>query len=465
MEHVIQFLGRLHPLIVHLPIGFLMMTLALHAVVWRRPNAGFRELLPALWLASCVSAVVACLAGYLLSLSGDYPASALNNHMYAGIGLAVFSAVMVGALQRKLGQRLQISVAAVVMLLLIGTGHLGGNLTHGDDYLTQPLVAMVTAPAVVPVRPPITNVNEALVYADLIAPVLEQKCVQCHSAQKQKGGLRMDTEAFLLKGGKHGAVLTAGEVAKSGLYQRLLLREDDDKRMPPKAKPQLTEAEVQLIHWWISAGRADFKQRVADVPKDDAIKTMLASYGPGGAAAAPINSTDAEMPTLKVGRASPADQQKLARQGVVLTPVSPDGSFLAADMVNTPEFGDAQMSLLLPLRAQLVWLDLSATRITDKALAQIVQFKNLTRLSIDNTRITDQGLTQLKNLPALRHLNLYATGVTDQGIKSLETCKQLQTVHLWQTQVTAGGVASLKKAIGETAEITFEVNPKPVTSL
>jgi uncharacterized membrane protein len=465
MDYVIQFLGRLHPLIVHLPIGFLIMTLAIHGVVWKKPESTFRGLLPWLWLASSLSAILACGAGYLLSLSGDYPGPALDPHLYAGIGLAVFSAVVFGLLRWQLARAIQVPMAILVLVLLIITGHLGGNLTHGEEYLTQPLVALVGNTPLVSTRKPVTNLNEAIVYADLIEPVLEQKCWQCHSAQKQKGGLRLDTKEFLLKGGKHGSILLAGDATKSDLYGRLVLPEDDDKRMPPKGKPQLSENEIQLIQYWISAGKADFSKRVADLPKDEKTNALFAHYNSGAASTSESESASSELPTIKVAKVRLADQQNVEKRGVVITPLTPDRMFLSVDMVNTPEFGDDQMSLLLPLREQIVWLDLSATQITDKALTQIAQFKTLTRLSVDNTRITDTGLAQLKNLPALRHLNLYATAVTDQGLQSLASCKTLQTVYLWQTRVTPGGVANLQKALGDRAEINYAMNTNPETSL
>ncbi|GAB2564235.1 c-type cytochrome domain-containing protein [Spirosoma areae] len=465
MEHVIQFLGRLHPLIVHLPIGFLLMTLAIHGLVWKKPDVSFRGLLPWLWLASCVSAVIACVAGYLLSLSGGYPDQALNLHMYSGIGLALFSAVIFGMLQWKALQRLQIPIAGLVLFLLIVTGHLGGNLTHGEEYLTEPLVALLGKAPTPPVRRPITDVAQAVVYVDLIEPVLEKKCWQCHSGQKQKGGLRLDTEDLVRKGGKHGPILVAGDALKSDLYQRLLLPEDDDKRMPPKGKTQLSEQEIELIQYWISTGKADFKKRVADMPKDEHAKSLFAAYGLAGVSDGESQSTTSEFPATKVVRASQVDQQKAESQGIVITPVTADQAFLSIDMVNTPAFGDAQMNLLLPMREQIVWLDLSATRITDNALAQLGQFKNLTRLSIDNTRITDAGLAQLTKVPTLRHLNLYATQVTDRGLKSLEACKQLKTVYLWQTKVTPNGVASLRKAVGKEADINLGMNETNQTSL
>jgi uncharacterized membrane protein/mono/diheme cytochrome c family protein len=451
MDNLVEFFGRLHPLIVHLPIGFLMLTLSFHCLVWRGKYAAYRALLPVLWFVCCISAVLACLAGYLLSLSGGYSAPALNIHMYLGLALALASALVYLLLQKGYSGKLSITAVAVVALLLLATGHYGGNLTHGEDYLTQPLYALLEKAPVKPVRKPITNLPQALVYQDLVEPILEQKCWQCHSAQKQKGKLRLDAADFLRRGGKHGPVIAAGNAGKSELYQRLLLAETDDKRMPPKGKPQLTDAEIQLIHWWITKGETDFTKKVADLEKDEPIKLVLAAFGAPAAGAPPVS----EIPTTKVAKPNPADLQKLEKIGVVFTPLTPDHTFLAANLVNTADFTDHQLTLLLKLRDQIVWLDMSASLITDKSMPLIAQFKHLTRLKLDNTAITDAGIAPLKKLSRLRTLNLYGTQVTDKGLQTLQSCKNLKSVYLWQTQATSQGVAALQTALGEQAEINF----------
>lgn len=100
--------------------------------------------------------------------------------------------------------------------MLSVTGHLGGALTHGEDFLSQPLLSMFGFAPVKEVRKPIININEALVYKDIIEPVLEQKCVQCHNSQKQKGSLRLDTPELLLKGGGVKRGISYGKIDEFG---------------------------------------------------------------------------------------------------------------------------------------------------------------------------------------------------------------------------------------------------------
>jgi hypothetical protein len=68
----------------------------------------------------------------------------------------------------------------------MATGHYGGNLTHGEEFLTKPLYAIISSESGKSERKPITNIEEALVYQDLVEPILEEKCYRCHSATNKK---------------------------------------------------------------------------------------------------------------------------------------------------------------------------------------------------------------------------------------------------------------------------------------
>lgn len=83
-------------------------------------------------------------------------------------------------------------------------------------------------------------------FADIIQPVLDKRCVSCH--KKKKGGLILTSKEYLLKGGKNGEAIKPGNPGESNLHTALLLPEDDDKHMPPQGKTQLTKDQVSLIH-------------------------------------------------------------------------------------------------------------------------------------------------------------------------------------------------------------------------
>ncbi|RYD86639.1 MAG: ribonuclease inhibitor, partial [Sphingobacteriales bacterium] len=85
------FFGHFHPLIVHLPIGFLLIAglLELDRLTRRQTVSSHTITLILFW--SAVSATMACIFGYLLSLGGGYEDETLNLHMWEGIGVAVFA--------------------------------------------------------------------------------------------------------------------------------------------------------------------------------------------------------------------------------------------------------------------------------------------------------------------------------------------------------------------------------------
>ncbi len=449
-DYFLEFIGRFHPLFVHLPIGIILMALLL-AVLSRRPR--FANLEPAvkvslLW--GFLSAVMACVAGYLLKLSGGYEESTLNLHQNLGIGVAITAGLAWAATQfanrREAFRKAQFPAVVVCAVFLFGAGHFGGNLTHGDDYLTQPLLAMTGNGPKAKVRPKITNINKAVVYTDLVEPVLEQKCWQCHNAHKSKGDLRMDTPEMLAKGGEDGPALKPGNAEQSELFKRLMLPDDDEHHMPPKGKTQLTEQEVALLHWWLSQGKASFSLRVAQVTQDAKIKPVLAAYGAG---AAPESEED-KILKLKVVEASKGDVEKLTKQNVMVLPVANESTLLMVNTVNAPAFNDQAVQGLNNLSEQVVWLKLGGTKVGDAGLKTIAKLKNLTRLGLEQTAVTDVGLTSLSGLKHLEHLNLYGTKITDAGLRALAGMKQLKTLYLWQTAVTPAGVEALKKQLPKT---------------
>lgn len=81
--------------------------------------------------------------------------------------------------------------------------------------------------------------------------VFDRSCIKCHGPDKQKGGLRLDSQAAVLKGGKNGAVVVAGAPEKSALVAAIGWT-DEDMRMPPKQK--LADADIAALTAWVKAG-------------------------------------------------------------------------------------------------------------------------------------------------------------------------------------------------------------------
>ena len=123
---VTEFIGHLHPALVHLPIGILLIALLL---IWLSKKERYNispALINLVLLIGAVSAFITCITGYLLSLSGDYEAGLLSWHMWMGIGVAFASFLLyIKVVNRQLDILYKILFAALFILIFI-TGHLGG---------------------------------------------------------------------------------------------------------------------------------------------------------------------------------------------------------------------------------------------------------------------------------------------------------------------------------------------------
>lgn len=262
MEMMQQLLGRLHPLIVHLPIGFIILALLLQ---WydRKANE-WPKIISLIYFWAGITAELACISGYLQYQSEGYSYDSVKWHLWSGIITAVFCFAMYLKLAPKKAAnflvKAPISILSVVAFVLISfTGHQGGNITHGEEYLVEPLPnsvkSMLGYEVIEEKELALTEENweEALVYEEVIQPILSSKCVSCHNPKKDKGGLLLHSKEGILKGGESGDVL-ASHSEESELYARMVLPMEDDDHMPPEGKKQPTKEEIKLIAAWMDSG-------------------------------------------------------------------------------------------------------------------------------------------------------------------------------------------------------------------
>src|SRR5438552_14634757 len=116
-----------------------------------------------------ICAIFSAITGYLLSLSGDYDEQLVNTHQWFGISVASVSIAMYYLHRSYASATTQTATSVVLFLLIIITGHLGGSLTHGSDYLTKSLSNSPDSSNMQ--RKPIPNVQEAIAYSDIIKPL------------------------------------------------------------------------------------------------------------------------------------------------------------------------------------------------------------------------------------------------------------------------------------------------------
>lgn len=108
---------------------------------------------------------------------------------------------------------------------------------------------LAAALAVLAATPPVAVAD----FARDIFPLFRRACFECHGAEKQKGGLRLDTREHFLKGGRDGAVFVAGQPDQSDLVRRISLPKGHKEAMPNRGEP-LRSAEIAAIRAWIAEG-------------------------------------------------------------------------------------------------------------------------------------------------------------------------------------------------------------------
>ena len=136
--------------------------------------------------------------------------------------------------------------------------------------------------------------------------------------------------------------------------------------------------------------------------------------------------------------------QKLKQRGIVVLPVAQNSNYVTVNFVTVDSVTHNDIALLLSIKKQLVWLNLSGKKIPDSLLTPITQLVNLTRLQLDNTLITDKGLVTLRSLINLQYLNLVGTKVTANGIMQLKGLSKLQAIYIYKTFITASEWPALK---------------------
>ncbi|MBS0265144.1 MAG: DUF1549 domain-containing protein [Planctomycetes bacterium] len=90
-------------------------------------------------------------------------------------------------------------------------------------------------------------------YTADVKPILVRHCVNCHGADKQKSGLRLDSPELARKGGDSGPAIEVGKSAESLLMQAIRGAEGVSA-MPPKGQPRLTDDEIAILQAWIDQG-------------------------------------------------------------------------------------------------------------------------------------------------------------------------------------------------------------------
>jgi hypothetical protein len=222
-------------------------------------------------------------------------------------------------------------------------------------------------------------------FALRVAPLFEAHCIGCHGEKRQKSELRLDSFAAAMRGGKHGAVIRAGQVGESELIVRILLPRTDEKAMPPRGKDPLSADDATVVRLWVAAGASPIQRageikgappvvRKIEIPEFDqaAVEQARAPL------AATLEALQARYPAaIAYSSRGSADVE------------------INASLIG-PSFGDDDLTALAPLRDRVVRLDLSGTAVTDTSATALAAMSRLRVLRLLNTEVTAKSLSPLR---------------------------------------------------------------------
>lgn len=447
------FFGRFHPLLVHIPIGIMVFAALLSLIAIYKKSAVLESAINIALLAGGVSAVLAALTGYFLSSSGGYNAQTLHWHKWIGIAAAALI-LMTWYVRRN--KKTDIALAknplsnwllVICIVLIAAGGHLGGNMTHGEGYLTAHMpefLRSIFGKKIIAEEKSLPPLDSVVVFTDIIQPVLQQKCIVCHNNNKAEGELNLASIEGIGKGGKSGNTIVAGDLEKSELFKRITLPAHSRKFMPADNREPLSPIEISFIRWWILSG-ADYQKNITEQSVDDKVKYLVANYLGINAE----NNKDIVLP--EVAPADPATLKQLKDEKLLIRNLASNSNLLDISFTMVQSTGADRIEQLAQklslIKDQVYRLDMSNCGINKATLKIIGSFSRLNTLELQKNNIDDQSVELLQDLKKLELLNLGQNPLTDKCITSLKQLSGLKKVNLWQTQVTEEGTKALQSQL------------------
>lgn len=436
------FGGRFHPLIIHFPIVLLFLLLLWEIIIrlgWIERQIPFQALLLVL---SAIFSLVSVFIGFALYQSGGYEGETVQSHLYTGIGVAIgaLTALMI-FWKANQTHAVQLSNAYFFVLvltnfLLVYASHLGGSLTHGQNFLTEHFPLKSVPESMLNAKP----MEDMLVFEDIIQSTLDARCYSCHNENKTKGDYLMTSFDNFIKGGKSGkAAVVPGSTQESELFHRITLPEGHDDHMPPEGKTPLTQQEIRMLEKWIEQGALQ-GITLAEIKEDSLFFAIL------------NEQAQQQRQEMLV-----QERKNMELDGLIQLVAHEEQTFVLEKDVESKTglalsmqfpssgFDDNQLAELQAIFPHIHKASFNASNISDDALYHIGQMKDLKALFLQQTRIRGSGLIYLQNLESLEVLDLSGSEVDDAGLLHVIRIKGLKHLYLYETAVSEAIVDALAK--------------------
>ncbi len=415
LPRFVTWLGHWHPLILHFPIVLLLLSIFLGLTAKQIPKP--------LMATATFTALITAISGFFLGVEAGAKGDLLFWHQWLGGGTALLAALWYWLDGQQLQHKMYTKVLQVVLLIVIGlTGHYGGMVTHGEDFLAFPSDGIEND---IPDNP--------LIYKDVVAKIIDQRCIKCHNSNKKKGELLMTSVTDLLKGGESGAVIIPGNAEESELIARLHLPDADEKHMPPEGEKNLTASEIQILERWIALGASDTLQ-LSHLDNSEPLVAL-------------IDALKQPKKAQKWKDLPPITDEQIAQLSsdyVTIKRIANAINALSVNMYMPPEYTPEMVQGLQPLAENIVTLDVSGLPLGSLEMNTIASFKNLEWLEVDRTPITDKETDTLKALSKLSTLKIYDTNIGDKSLLTFKQAKNLKQIYLWKTAVSPAALEKFK---------------------
>ena len=437
---LLELIGKLHPLIVHLPIGIILLYILLEFIQIFSKIEMTKIIRRIIIIIGFNSGLASLISGYVLSLNGLNDGETLEKHKWIALA-TIICFVIYGYISQVKELRNHAKIIALIFLLflMLATGHLGGTLTHGEEYWSFISNSNKNNNLQNQYTYNLKNIEEAKIFEDLIMVAFQQKCIQCHGLDRQKGKLRLDGKEWVLKGGKDGSIIDISNPNNSEIIKRIFLDLDEEQHMPPKSKQQLSEEEKNIIEWWVTSG-APFDKRVSEIEKTTSIDSTLKLYHKKLLAANPVTKEERE----KINPISKEKMESLVKSGWVVSSISKTDNHLRLTGFNLEKSIDSCLDELLEIKEHIIELKLSFQKIDKKNATKIASLINLEKLWLDHSMLNDKSIQSLSNLKKLTYLNLSDNKLSIEDLQTLINLKKLEKLYIQHTGIDNEGYIKLK---------------------
>ena len=442
----VRWLGHWHPLVLHFPIVMIFVTIIQY---WRNDKY-------VAWYLGITTlfALISGLTGFILSIENIIKGSQVLIHQWASLGVTALL-VFWWYSYKSINERWLLirAIQLVLIVLTIFTGHVGGSITHGENFLnfhqTKSEEQQIG--------------RNPSIYLSFVQPILNDKCTKCHNADKSKGKLILSDYLSLAIGGESGPGLDFSDLAKSSLKHHIELPVADEDHMPPSDEKQLTKEELMIINDWILTGASD-TLTFAGLHEDSGLYKYI-EYK---------QTSNYQEKYRELPEVTDEKLQKLSSNYISISRLYHNSNAVSIRIYPNSTYDPSQLKPLSAISGNIISLDLSTIAIGSEEIAFIKSCENLEQLNLSNTTLDDSTLGKMGILERLKVFNVFNTAISDISIPILSDFPNLMELFVSGSRLTKEGIEKLMKSdekltvfveSSQTKEFSSILPPATITPL